>query len=565
MAAGIPDRQLDRWRPTGPVPRPGSRRSPLGPILACLLACTPAHAAEVTLHGSDLFQVGSLGWVAPRLTLPVPDPSLPLVSPKQKDPGADFLRQLGNRGLASGFSGILYDNRDRGHSVLPGDTFPQLARLTYAPDLRARDLDYGLGGAILYPVIVLGNSSTAIRGGPIARSLPRLAMTAEGGAAIAFRSYVSNQIYVYPEHRDHDAVDLFPANWPYMVISQGSSRSDRPFLRAIAMTLAALPADTRKRLQETGLIAPTLQMILRRSQKQVPSREAYFTGAAHPTVFRADQLQPERMIGLAAALRPETIPPLVRLTVEEEDFAPFAGLAGLSERLFTTPSAIARIWRAPDWERGMILSAAETHDPNDRPLQFRWAVLRGDPTRVKIEPLDATASRARITLNWHDPRVLAIPPDASRAPTADDEEEEDTGKRPTEMQTSRVDIGVFASNGAQDSAPALLSISFPTHEARHYGPGPDGTIRLLSVDYDALGRKAAYDPALHWSAPWTDTAVLGPDGTPTGWRRQTADGSLLLDLAGQPAEGSPLVYQVDRAKPARPILRADPPGAEIEN
>ena len=268
-----------------------------------------------------------------------------MISAKRNDTAANFLRNLANRGRASGFANTIYDNRDRGHSILDPGVFPTLTRLVYSPELVKAGLDYGLGGSILYPFIVLGNSSTAIRGGPLARSLPRLAMTTDDGPIRAFRSYASNQIYVYPEHRDHDATDLFPANWPYMIISQGSSGSDRPFLLAVAMTLAAFPPETRERLEKTGLIAPTIQMILRRSQRQVSSRDTYFTGTAHPTVFRADQLRVDEMIGRAAAMRPETIPPMVRLTVEEEDFASAAGLGQLSERLFTTPSAIARLWR----------------------------------------------------------------------------------------------------------------------------------------------------------------------------------------------------------------------------
>ena len=494
-------------------------------------------SGEVVLSGADLFQVGSLGWIAPRLALPPPAPSLPIMTAKADDPGVTFLLSLAASHRAAGLGGVLYDNRDRGHSTLPDDLFPGLARLTYAPDLRDAGLDYGLGGSILLPAIVLGNSSTAIRGGPMARSLPRLAMTTEDWPQRSFRAYAANHIYVYPEHRDHDAVDLYPANWPYMVISQGSSGSDRPFLRAIAMTLAALPPNTRDRLVKDGLIAPTIQMILRRSQKQIHTRDDYFTGAAHPTVFDADQLVPERMIGLAAALRPETIPPMVHLSVEEEDFSPEAGLGGLSERLFDTPSAIARIWRGTGWQHQMVISAKDTQDPNGRALTFRWVLLRGDAGRIRIEPMDATGTTARLTINWQDVRLIDGVPD---------------------RLTSRVDIGIFASNGAQDSAPAFVSISLPTQEQRAYVPGPDGVMRVVSIDYDALERKAVYDPLLHWSAPWRDVYAYDAAGKPDGWQRIGKDGTTQFNAA----QAAALNYRINRSKTARPVLEVLSVGKE---
>lgn len=507
-----------------------------------------ARATEVMLSEGDLVPVGRIGWSAPRLVLPPPDPVLPMVRPWAEDPAAGFLLGLAARRLAAGFGGVIYDNRDRGHSILPPDRFPGLARLVYGPDLRRAGLDLGLGGAIVLPAIVLGNSSTAVRKGPMPRSLPRLAMTTDPWPARSFRAYASNHIYVYPEHRDHDAADLFPASWPYMVTSQGSSGSDEPFLRAIAMTLAAFPPDTRDRLQREGLIAPAIQMILRRSQKQVTSREAYFTGTAHPSVFDADQLQPERMVGLAAAMRPETIPPMVRLTVVSEDFQAETGLARQSERLFDTPSAIARLWRGPEGRHEMVISAAETRDPNDRPLRFRWELLRGDPARVRIEPLDAAGTSVRLVIDWQQvPDLPAAPPD--RAATRD-------GTQPVPRPTARIDIGIFASNGAQDSAPAFVSVALPAHEARVYAPGPDGAPRLVSVDYDALGRGAAYDPQLYWSAPWNDTYVYDAQGNPDGWIRQGAKGTTRFDASGQPVSGPAPDYRIDRRKADRPVLRS---------
>jgi hypothetical protein len=229
------------------------------------------------------------------------------------------------------------------------------------------------------------------RGGPAPRSLPRLAMTVPGGPAQALRAYLGNHLYVYPAHRDHDALDLFPGTWACMLASQGSSGSDRPFLRAIALTLAAFRPATRDRLAAAGLVAPAVQMILRRCLAGIETPAAYRSGAAHPPVFAAAALRPARMVAMAAAMAPEAIPPLVRLRVEAETFAAAAGLSGRSERLYDTPVAIARLWRGPAGRQTMTVSAAATRDPNGRPLRFDWVLLQGDPDRVRIEPLDPRA------------------------------------------------------------------------------------------------------------------------------------------------------------------------------
>ncbi len=89
------------------------------------------------------------------------------------------------------------------------------------------------------------------------------------------------------------------------------------------------------------------------------------------------------------------------MTIEDETFSNAAGLAGLSERLFDTPSAIARVWRSTDYSQSMTVSVEETTSPNKRPLDFNWVVLRGDPERVKIKTLDGKGLRAEIEVDWH--------------------------------------------------------------------------------------------------------------------------------------------------------------------
>lgn len=501
---------------------------------ATLLLPGTSNAEPAVLEADDLTMLGSIGWVATGLEMPPTDPSLPIIDPDDTTPEARLLRRLENSGEASGFGGVLYDNRDRGHSAPPPGMFPRLTRLRFGEKLRKRNLDFGLAGQIVMPAIVIGNSSTAINRPKIGRSQPRLAMTTERGGIWAFLSYVSNHLYVYPEHKDHDKTDLFPVNWPYMVISQGSSHSDKPFLRALFMTLAALPTDTRDFLREQKLVAPTLQMILRRSQKGIYSREAYQTGRAHPVVFNKHDLAPERMVSLAASLKPGGIPPMVQLKVLKEDFSEKAGLAMMPEQLINSPSSIARIWRGPERTKRMVLSSADTTDPNDRDLEFSWVLLQGDPRHVRIMPQGPNGARAEIDIDWHDTFY-------------------ETGAKT--RKTNRVDIGVFAWNGIHDSAPAIISISFPGHQKRIYKTRPDGNgLQSLSIDYDADSRKSYYDPTLHWSAPWVDTIQYDSDGKPLKWLRKIKDETVLLRSQDGLVDGRAISYTLKDTKKGRTLI-----------
>jgi len=480
------------WNGGGMIVFPSFLR-PLGGLILALACVAPASAEDPAVPGPSPVQVqGTRAAIlvenvvqsAPEAPLLVrfafPEgPVAPVLSEEQTGPAATLLRRLYAAGRASGNHGDLYDNRDRGHSTLPDDWFPQLTRITYGPRLRANDFDYGAALRLIFGAPVIGNSSTALTSGPLWRSQPRFMLTTAGGAGRLFRHYLAGQIHVYPEHRDHDPEygDLMPANTPYYLISQGSSGSDRPHLEALVMILAAFRPDTKAMLYDTGLLASTVQMVYRRSRDQVLSRADYLSGAAHPSVFDPGGIVLGRMVALANAIAPDAVPPMVRLTVEE-DFDPGAD-PGLPEQLFDTPSAIARIWRSGAGRREMVVSAAETVDPNGRDLDFTWVLLRGDPARVRIEPLAPDGRRARIVLDWQAPRPVPGLP---------------------ELQSARIDIGVFADNGVHPSAPAFLSVLLPAHERRVYDTGPDGVPRMIEIARDPA--EGIYvDPALFPPGP----------------------------------------------------------------
>ncbi|SLN32270.1 hypothetical protein ROA7450_01462 [Roseovarius albus] len=504
----------------------------------CLLAFLSAlpvaglRAAEnINILREDLKQIGPLGWIAPNITFPIGDLTSPWVTPTDETPSAVLVRRLqlkhGGRNPV-----VAYDNRDRAHSEVARNKFPSLPRLQYGPELQNANIDFGLAGQIIYPFPVIGNSSTAGTHWLTGRSQARLGMTGNGGPARAYLTYSNNHIYMYPEHRDHDGADMFPANWPYMVISQGSSGSDRPFLEAFFMTIAALPEETRKFLREQKLLAPTLQMILRRNLAGIYKREAYYTARAHPTVFSKEQLAPERMVAFAADLKLGDIPPMVRLKVEEESFNKLAGLGGMSEKLFDTPSAIARIWRGHQYRQDMVVSAVDTKDPNGRDLRFEWVVLRGDPERVKITLLDGPGTRARIEMQWQN-MPLSVPQN--------------------DILSHRIDIGVFAFNGMHDSAPAFISVSFPTHQKRIYeNSNASGRVLLTSVDY-TNGQAPHFDPRLHWWADWRDEFEYDTDGELVGWRRMQPDGTTKIHAADAP----PARYDFEKSQYGPRLVRRD--------
>lgn len=426
------------------------------------------------------------------------------VVPDRKTAATDILREHWRRGRAAGNLGDLYDNRDRGHSSLDPTAHPQLARVAYSDAARAADVDYGLNDRLLFQGVTLGNSSTAITGGGLWRSLPRLALTKPDGTGPMrlWQNASANQLYVYPAHKDYgpEMGDLFPANTPYLLVSHGSSGSDQPLLEAAAMILAAFRPATKARLIKAGLVVPTVQMVFRRSLQTVRSRDDYFSAAAQSAAFETYDINLARMVSLANSIQPGDIPPQVRIRMVGEDLGTegvdYFG-DGLSEPVFDTPAAIARVWRSKAWSRSLTISADETRDPNGRKLGFEWRLLQGDPAHVRITPSE-DGRAAVIGLDWQEPFRIS---------------------KDNPLTSARVDIGVFASNGVHDSAPAILSIYFPPEEARTYAPGPDGRMRIESIDYAA--RPQAYaDPMLIPRADWRDDYHYDAAGTLTGWTRR---------------------------------------------
>jgi YD repeat-containing protein len=443
---------------------------------------------------------GQGGALLVRVAIPaaIPQRALAAMRP-DRSPAGRRLARLVARGAAAGLLGDVYDNRDRGHSRMRPDHHPALTFSVYGAAARRERLDYGLPDRFVFDAPTLGNSSTAVTSGPLRRSLPRLAMTRRDGMAALRRLYHANAIYVFPEHRDHDPErgDLFPANTPYCLITQGSSGSDQPMLKALAQALAALPPDSKAHLRARGLIAPALQILLRQALAEIRGIP-YLDGAAHPTAFDmksvATEPLAERLIDLAQAMRPTDVPALTQIVVESETAVgpppePFASLA--AERLLDTPEAVARIAIGPAVLRRYRLRAV-LNESDGRPGRIVWRVLRG--AGVRLTPLATDGAAVEITAPWQEPTPV---PGGGR------------------LTSTRIDVAAFAETVAGLGPPSFFSVFFPRD--RVVKTGPDG--RLLSIDHRRPKDGPYVDPALFPHRDWRDTLQYDTQGRLLGWTR----------------------------------------------
>ncbi len=390
-----------------------------------------------------------------------------------QEPYAPLLREWWAEGTAAGNSGDFYENRDGNHSLLQLGEFPQLTRWPANPDSDPNDTGWG-ASRVVRPAIVVGNSSTAGTP-PSGSSLGRRLVTFPDTFAILYQQYRANNLHVYPEHADHDPGnagfvgwgDLYPANSPYLLNSQGSSRTDLPFVRAAVACLAAFRPDTKQALVENGLLMPALQMLFRSAATHLKGPEDYFTGRAHPSVMDPNTLDSARMAREAHRMEAGLLPPLARIQVVGEDRP--SSVLGVDlfdtttpERLADTPCSVARVWRSLDRTRRLIVSGESSFDTRDRELTYRWVVLRGDPSRITFRPLNARRSVVEIRFEW-----------AGRQPVEPD----------SALASSRLEIALFVSNGEWWSPPAFLTWFGSDQELRTYAP--DG--RLLDVGHCAGG------------------------------------------------------------------------------
>ena len=434
------------------------------------------------------------------LTLTNPElKRLSAYAPLYHGPAPECLSKWFAEDTASGNFGDLYVNRDGGHSPLTVTNFPGLTPVVYCAEAQLHHTHMGLPNT-LFEQPLIGNSSMSMVNGPFWRSMPRAVVTDPYQPVEAFRYFINNQCWFYPSNKDFEpeAGDLYPANTPYYVVSQGTSYSDQPFMQAFAAAMAAFQPSTKAQLVATKLLAPTLQMILRATQKGVKTPADYVTAAAHPVVFEAAHLDVKAMVEMAHAMKPDEIPPLVALRTLV-DLKAEAGIDYFDTRpegLFDTPCCIARVVRGTASERHMTLEAT-TSSTAGGGAKFQWVLLQGDPKKVSIKALNDTASRVEISVAYHG---VFRPLDAEGLPKA--------------LVSSRVDIGCFVKAGTYYSAPSFVSFFYLPNEERVYRE--DG--QILSVDYTNAAHRYA-DPILTLQKGWKDLYDYDARGHLIGWYR----------------------------------------------
>lgn len=282
---------------------------------------------------------------------------------------------------AGGNTGDLYMNRDGMHSPLRIEDFPGLTRVMLDSSGREKGMDLDVPN-IDFPYPLFGNASRAYTDNKFWRSLPRSIMTTNAGKLKALRKfYLSNQFWVFPSNADTPPVgtngDVFPAQLPYFLVTAGKSYSDQYYLRAALEASRAINPAVKKEIVKRGLLAPTLQTLIRHSLSDVTDEEKYLSQLAHPTAFPASGLDMKKLKRLASSLKLRQIPPIVALKVAA---APTKDRSAWPELLFNEPFAVSYILRSTEETRSFTIQAFGAQE-------FAFVQVHGDENAVKIEKL----------------------------------------------------------------------------------------------------------------------------------------------------------------------------------
>jgi len=407
------------------------------------------------------------------------------------------LNTLWRDGTAAGNSGDWYRNRDANHAAINRSLFPQIS--DYNP-LPATGFEKEIVDA---PRVIVGNASLGVGG--LYGMVRYFGMngdffgSAQASAEKLSNQYRANQTYWYPAvdmtTTAPTARDLNTGMFPYANQSIGKSGSELDEVTKYFHTLAAFKPAVKTKLIDEGLLIPTVQMIYRRTR--VASDAEYLTGLAHPSAF-GDNANDVAMINMAQAIDTNTIPPMIQLVVEEENFGTTYELVKYNdpfkqEALFTTPAAIGRVFRGTEQTKRMVVNASTSTDVNGLPLTYHFAVLRGDPSHVRITPLNAEGSRVEIEIDHHHE---AIDPNTGRL-------------------SNLVVIGAFVNNGSYYSAPGFISSFSLRNETRTYSSGLIQKIVYTDegiIEASNLSRTRVWD---------SDSYTHDFNQRMTGWTRDT--------------------------------------------
>ena len=347
------------------------------------------------------------------------------------------LKLSGSR--TGGNCGDLYFNRDADHSLLVVTNYPGLTRVKLDKEGRSRGLDLDFPN-VLFPYPVFGNASRALVSGPMRRSIPRAMMTtAATRMKVAHRLYHSNQFWVFPAAMDYPTTaceticsnDVYASVAPYWLVTQGRSWSDQYYLRAALEVSRTLQPEVKEEILARGCLAPTLQVLMRRSLKSVETEEDYLTAKAHPTCFPPNGLDLARLRRSAAALKSEEIPPVA--SIHAIQGAQVQDVPRHPELTYATPQSWAFVLRSADTNRTFFVRATGAGE-------YEFAAVHDEKGLAKVERLASDV--ARVTLDR-------------------------SGMTPT----NRVDVAIFGRNeGTGWGAPAFVSFAVVDPKAVYSDP-----------------------------------------------------------------------------------------------
>lgn len=339
-------------------------------------------------------------------------------------------------GTDAPFSRMLYHNLDDNHSTLVVTNYPGLSRVM----VNKEGAEKGVGQnypQIRFPYPVFGNCSRSYTRGPLWRSLPRALMTVESRRLRAMHEfYMSNQVWAYPAASDYKFEtnsfgDVYASVTPYWILTEGHSWTDRPYLDAALDAVKAMTSATKDDIVRRGLLAPTLQMLLRKSLKGVRDESDYLTAKAHPTAFPPNGIDRPRLRKLAAALRPDTVPPVANIVGIGSQ--PVLEPSEVPEMLYATPCAAALVLRSPDTLRSFAIRASGG-------AEYAFAAVHGLEGAARVEQVRPDSAIVKLD------RLKMTP-------------------------TNRVDVAVFARNpGTQWGAPAFVSFAVVDPSAPYADP-----------------------------------------------------------------------------------------------
>ena len=342
---------------------------------------------------------------------------------------------------SGGNEGDLYMNRDHFHSPDGREAleaflaeYPGLTNITLDQEGRSRGADLDFPN-IIFPYPVFGNCSRARVGDAYWRSLPRALTTTDSFRLKAMaRLWLSNQTWVFPSNADTAPVgtngDVFASITPYWLTTAGRSWSDLYYLKAALEASRSLKAATKQEAIKKGLLASTIQTLIRKSLVAVKDENDYISAAAHPTALPPNGLDLARLKSAAAAMKPDEIPPLAVVAVRPR---PVAESPTWPELTYATAFAWAYVLRADEQERVFAISAKGADE-------YAFAVVHDDLKAASLSRLS------------HDTAIVTL--DKSKM-----------------SPTNRVDVAVFGKERKTAwGAPSYISFAVVDPSAPYSDP-----------------------------------------------------------------------------------------------